>query len=171
MLIALVYTLSIIVAWYSVKYDLWKTIFIVGLVVALMLSAGGIMHLLRRRGILTSNVYIDLTTDEHQWAPTAGASMIVGWSAAATNFIHEEAVILLLVGLLYSFWCVLVLADAAHPEFAGVSSERKTSWSRKKLILALTFTHVFVSGLFGYSASLIFRHISYIYSCLLVPLP
>ena len=92
-------------------------------------------------------VDVSLKSEANQWAPIAGASMIVGWSALKTNFATHEGALLVLIGLLYSFWCIVLAKEA-------------TESGRSHLALKLCFSHLICPALIGFFAAYLVNNIT-----------
>lgn len=147
-LIALAFTLSIIGIWYGLsKYKdlhLWQLLiaFVVFLVTfytvtLALIHLGHVINYLRGRPLADGRIDIlGITSDANQWAPIAGASMIVGWSARKTDFATREDSLLILLGLLYSLWCIALTVDL-----------RKNQ--RNRTLFFLFFSHLAFPAIFG----------------------
>lgn len=159
-LIALVYTLLIIFTWYAFEWRLitpswvnliWPVGFAALALILLYLSDAKII------GRVPS---LDLSTDAQQWAPTAGASMVVGWAIGGGGWSDKEAVMLIAIGILYSVWCIVIASEAKHPEPASGTPVMPSTGSRIKLQLLLLITHLILPGLalsvFSYGFHLFF---------------
>lgn len=110
--VAFAFTGSILGIWYAVNKNWAVTFWVIGISLALLALAAAIEFFLVRRNPEREKIEFSLRSDANQVAPIAGASMIVGWSALKTNFATHEGSLLILVGLLYSLWCIVLAMEA-----------------------------------------------------------
>lgn len=133
---AIIVTLCITYAWLFTADDpeaalayLWMLF--AGLIIVLLLHTLAKYYVPRYE-----SADLRLRSPQAQLAPTAAASMVVGWSGYRSDLTSIEAWALILLGFLYSFWCVILASET--------SADRNTKdpW-------ALTFSHVIVPILLG----------------------
>ena len=87
---------------------------------------------------------LDLRGDAAQTAPIAGASMIIGWTISTTDWGSYEEVVLVLLGAIFSLWCIVTFLDARFPEYPNKDGPRDTTATPKRLgMMCLLFlTHM-----------------------------
>lgn len=109
--VAFLFTSVILAIWYAVTYEhimlVWVLLIPFVLISVVWLIDSGMVYF----GFKGEKIELNLKPDAHQWAPISGASMIVGWSAFKTNFATQEGSLLILIGLLYSLWCIALAVD------------------------------------------------------------
>lgn len=145
--IALTFTGGILAAWYAINWDWKKTLCVFLIFLIFMAAVALIDYLLWRLDITKERIDISLKSNAHQWAPIAGASMIVGWSSVETNFATQEGSLLILIGLLYSFWCIVVAVDAEETK-------------KNRAVGFLIISHLLAPAVVGFVASWVFHEIT-----------
>lgn len=134
--IAFVVTGLILGVWYAFIKNFAMALWVIGICLGLLVVVAAIDFAMVRCKLKKERIDFGLRSEANQWAPIAGASMIVGWSALKTNFATHEGTLLILIGLLYSLWCIVLALDAKQLH-------------RKKTMLYLSVSHLFVPAMIG----------------------
>lgn len=145
--IAYGFTGSILGIWYLATSNSLLAAWLAGFTLIPLALAWVIDWLLVRFDRKEKMVDISLKSEANQWAPIAGASMIVGWSALKTNFATHEGALLVLIGLLYSLWCIVLAEEAAE--------SRSTH-----LVLKLLFSHLICPAAIGLVAAILVNNLT-----------
>lgn len=119
--IAFVFTGEILGLWYALITYTESTCFIIAFSFVLL---------------VVELVYLDLESDANQWAPISGASMIVGWTAVNTDLATPGDAWFILIGLLYSLWCIVLATELRQSH-------------KKSIFVYLCFSHLVLPAVFG----------------------
>lgn len=126
-IIAFVFTGEILGLWYALITYTESTCFIIAFGFVLL---------------VVELVYLDLESDANQWAPIAGASMIVGWTAVKTDFATPGGAWFILIGLLYSLWCIALATELRQSHKTSTFVYLSFSHLVLPAVIAIGFAHV-----------------------------
>ena len=134
--IALAATGAILGVWYAAFKERELTFRIMAICLGQLAVWAAVDWALVRIKLKKERLDFSLKSDATQWAPIAGASMIVGWSALKTDFATHEGSLLILIGLLYSLWCIVLATESRHSH-------------RKSTFVCLLLSHLIMPALIG----------------------
>lgn len=145
--IAYGFTGVILGIWYLAASNSALAAWLVSFTLIPLALAGIIDWLLVRLNQKEKMVDISLKSEANQWAPIAGASMLVGWSTLKTNFATQEGTLLVLIGLLYSLWCIALAVEAADSRWTNLG-------------LKLSFSHLVCPVGIGLAAAFLMNNLT-----------